>query len=116
MGIQICMQNKKIFFDPCAPPSSPPTLAAGTGASKGICFSKPPHICVQNDQCNEGIILRYVCWGTWDPSLATPPPPHDPPALWFTNWQCLTVNVTVTVTVTVTFTLTVRDVFICAFR
>ena len=32
-------------------------------------------MCVQNDQRDEGIILRYAYWGIWDP----PPPPEDPP-------------------------------------
>ena len=36
-------------------------------------------MCVQNDQCNEGFILRFVCWGTRDPRPVTPGPPQDPP-------------------------------------
>ena len=39
-----------------------------------ISFLKTPHIFVQNDQRHEGIILRYVCWNTWDPSPAPSPP------------------------------------------
>ena len=34
-----------------------------------------PVVCVQNDQCVMGIILRYVSWGTHGP----PPPPHPTP-------------------------------------
>ena len=41
-------------------------------------FSKTPHKCVLNGQCNEGIILRYVYWGTQDPSLASPTPTPTP--------------------------------------
>ena len=65
-GIQICVQKMQ-KASPLPPPSSPPKLAVGTG---------PPHMCVQNDQCDEGIILRYGCWGTRDPSPAPPPPPR----------------------------------------
>ena len=49
---------------------------------EGVIFSpKTPQMYVQNDQCDEGIILRYVCWGARDPSAAAPwacpkgPPP-----------------------------------------
>ena len=40
-------------------------------------FSTTPHICAQNDQRDEEIMLRYVCWGTRDPP--TPPPTWRPP-------------------------------------
>ena len=59
-GIQICMQNVKFFLTPDQ------TL-------QEVFLQKPPHMCVQNDQCDEGILLRYVCWGTRDPSSALPP-------------------------------------------
>ena len=36
-------------------------------------------MCVQNYQCDEGIILRYVCWATWDP---IPAAPQLPPFTW----------------------------------
>ena len=63
-------------------PSSPPpvlpppqSLRAGTGPPVGkFFFSKTPHMCVQNDQRDKGIILRYVCWGTRDPPTGAPPP------------------------------------------
>ena len=55
-------------------PIQPPTLAAGTGPPQGVIFfSKTSPICVQNDQCDEGIILRYACWDT-----QPPPPPRAP--------------------------------------
>ena len=60
---------------PQPPPPPPPSLGAGTGLPVGNFFSKPPHMCVQNDQRNEGISLRYVCRGNWDPPMGAPPPP-----------------------------------------
>ena len=53
-GIQICMQNMRNFSDPRPPPSSQDSTLHG---AKKV-------FCVQNDQFDEGIILRYVCWGT----------------------------------------------------
>ena len=35
-------------------------------------------MCVQNDQCNEEIILSHICWGTRGPSPAPPPSPIRP--------------------------------------
>ena len=80
-GIQICMQTRKNFSPlTFAPSPLPKNLASGTGPPVGIFFSKPPHMCVQNDQRDEGIIiLGYVCWGTRDHPLGAPNPPKDPP-------------------------------------
>ena len=44
-------------------------------------FAKTPRMCVQNDQCDKGILFRDVSWGTQDPSPAAPSPttsPHPP--------------------------------------
>ena len=38
-----------------------------------------PHMCLQTYQCDEGIILRYLCWGARDPSPAAPIIPCSPP-------------------------------------
>ena len=43
-------------------------------------FTNPTYVC-SNDQCDEGIILRYVCWGTWGPSPDAPPHPPEPAPL-----------------------------------
>ena len=43
-------------------------------------FSKTPHACVTNDQCDKGIILRYICWGTWHPSQQPPAPALGSPS------------------------------------
>ena len=55
-GIQICMQ-----LTPDLPHPAPPTLAAGTGPPGGkfSFFKSPTCVCVQNDQCDEGIVLSY---------------------------------------------------------
>ena len=62
-----------IFSDPRPPPSScPPTWLLGLDPpEKNMCF--------QNDQCHEGVIWRYVCWGTRDPRLVAPQAPHGHP-------------------------------------
>ena len=46
-------------FDPSPPPSRLPNVVVGTGPPpQGVefYFSKTPHMCVQNDQSEEGII------------------------------------------------------------
>ena len=42
-------------------------------------------MCVQNDQCDEGLVLRSLCWGTRDPS---PPPRTPPPFRGFRGCRC----------------------------
>ena len=70
------MQTAKKIFTPDPPPPPPPQSGCWdwTGPPVGKFFSKTPHMCVQNDQRDEGIILKYVCSGT--PQY---PPPKDPP-------------------------------------
>ena len=79
----MCTQNREIFH-PNLPPQPPPppkkNLAAGNGSPVGKLFFKTSHMSVQNDERNDGIILRYVCWGTRHPRTAPPPPrPRTPP-------------------------------------
>ena len=66
--------------DPDTPP--PQSLGAGTGPPVGNFFLKPQHMCVQNDQRDEGIILRYVFWGTPPPRTAASTPPSQGPKGW----------------------------------
>ena len=50
--------------------------------SPGAHATPPPHKAIfgpPNDQCNEGVILRYKCLGTWDPSPAAPQALQGPP-------------------------------------
>ena len=77
-----------LYRPPPPPIESPP---APTGPLKSGCSHRtpqtkknfgdpPPHLCVQNDQRDEGIILKDVWRGTWDPRPAAPhTPPEDPP-------------------------------------
>ena len=81
--IQICMQNmKKNFSSLTSPPVPPPNQAPqtwllGPDPPGGKFFSnKAPQMCVQNDQCEEGIILRY---GYPGPQPGSPPPPPPEP-------------------------------------
>ena len=66
------MQTGKCFTpDLPHPPAPPPKiwlLPLGTGSPVGKCFfQNPPHMCVQNYEHDDRIILRLVCWGTGDP-------------------------------------------------
>ena len=62
------------------PATPPPKSGCWDWTPRGqIFFQKPPHTCVQNDQRDEGIILRYLCWGTRDPPSGRPPPPPPLP-------------------------------------
>ena len=67
------MQNRQKKFTRDPPTHPPPQIwLLGLDPSwywywTPIFFSKPLHMCVQNDRRDEGIILRYGCWGTHDP-------------------------------------------------
>ena len=72
-GIQTCMQSMKQFFSrPLAFPTQPSKSGCLDRTPNGVGFfpSKNPHVCVQNNQRDKGIVVRYVCWCT----AATHPP------------------------------------------
>ena len=85
--IQMCMKNMKKNLTPDLPPPPKPSFWDRTPQGVENFFTDffASHMRVQNDQRNEGIILRYVFWGTpprqgskslgvWDQglSLSTP--------------------------------------------
>ena len=45
----------------------------GPHPPSGDFLKKNAHVCVQNVPYNEGIILRYMCWGIEDPTQAPSP-------------------------------------------
>ena len=76
----MCAKHETFFLTPDLPHPAPPTWLLGSDPPQGkIFFSKTPHMCVHNDQCNEGVILRYIYWGTWDPSPPSQAAPLPPP-------------------------------------
>ena len=56
--IQFCMQNMNFVLTSPIQPSKPGCW--DETPSEVILFSITLHICLQNDQRNEGIILRYM--------------------------------------------------------
>ena len=55
-------------------PCTGPALPRG-----GPACTPSPAVCVQDDSCNEGVILRHFCWGTRGPlGPKDPPPPTGP--------------------------------------
>ena len=91
---QICMNTNKWyakhenFLTPDLPHPAPQTWLLSPGGY--FFFTKPPHMPVQNYQCDEGIILRYVRWVTRGPSPVAPPPLSPAP---FRGPKCLRAGV-----------------------
>ena len=62
------MHNMKFLLTLDLSHPAPQTSLLGSDPREFRIFFQIPHMYVQNDQCNDGVILRYTCWSTRGPA------------------------------------------------
>ena len=72
--IQMWMQNLKLFLTLASPIQPPKPGCWGLDPPRGK-FAKPPHVCVEDDQCDEGSFCDTLGYPGPQPGSPLPPPP-----------------------------------------